>query len=407
MMPRFGRRRIHGLRNRLVVVIFCLCIAVPPLAGALGIPGAPWFTENRNPHPFPQLGEGPNMFLRGLDDYISDRFGFRPLLISAVNSAKLILGGHPNVGIAVGKQGWLYARRGVAGLLHGPFIQDYAQAFVDRARWSEAQGAHFVFFVVPRKETIYREYVPDWMKPVGPFTFIGSLRSSLRDNLVDVFYPDQALLDAKKEGKIFYRYDTHWTPIGAFIGARELINHLHRRYGMVPQFSEADYQFVSPGPECETKFDGSFFDLLVLEGVAPRNERCPDVMPKGSWKAKIESNSRNELVFTKDDPSLPTAVFYIDSFGTPLQKFIAEYFRRVVFVNPWPRYAVSLNGADQFPVAPVLEAKPDFVVYLRLETYLFVPTGNPPEVARFGEGRLVTDSPPRQDDSGRMAKHAP
>jgi len=370
------------MRDHLVIAVFAFCIAAPALVGALGITEIPDFTENRALKPFPKLASGADAFLRGLDGYISDRFGFRPFLITSVNYLKLLMQVPSSRFVVFGKDGWLFSP-----YPHESFkdaeVKSYARAFVERADWIEHRGAQFTFFVVPKKGDLYREYLPDWIRPEADASGIDVFRAALGAHPIDVFYPKEAMLDDKAMAKLFYRYDTHWTPAGAFFGAKALIDHLHERNHSVPVFAESDYTLDVPGPDCSRKtYDGGRLDLLIVQGAPALSERCPEVARKGGWTTKEALNSRSEWVYTKDDPSLPTAVFYSDSFGPGLRRIAAEYFRRSVFVH-----AFADGGLiDKFAPAAVKEEKTDIVVYLRTEAGLFGPAENPPEVRNFVSG---------------------
>jgi hypothetical protein len=382
MASGLNRRSSRRMRDHLVIAVFAFCIAAPALVGALGITEIPEFTENRALKPFPKLASGADAFLRGLDGYISDRFGFRPLLITSVNYLKLLMQVPTNRFVVFGKDGWLFSL-----YLRQNFkvadVESYARTFVERADWIEHRGAQFTVFVVPRKEVLYREYLPDWMRLEGTASSTDVFRAALGAHPIDVFYPKEAMLDDKAMAKLFYRYDTHWTPAGAFFGAKALIDHLHERNHSVPVFAESDYTLDVPGPECIKKpYDGGRLDLLVVQGAPALSERCPEVARKGGWTTKEALNSRSEWVYTKDDPSLPTAVFYSDSFGPGLRRIAAEYFRRSVFVH-----AFADGGLiDKFAPAAMKEEKTDIVVYLRTEAGLFGPAENPPEVRNFVSG---------------------
>jgi hypothetical protein len=382
MASGLNRRSSRRMRDRLVIAVFAFCIAAPALVGALGVTEIPEFTENRTLKPFPKLASGADAFLRDLDGYISDRFGFRPLLITSVNYLKLLMQVPTNRVVVFGKDGWLFAY--VQKNSHDADVESYARAFVERADWIEHRGAQFTIFVVPRKEVIYQEYLPRWMGPAaGGASGIDMFRAALGAEPIDVFYPKEAMLDDKAMAKLFYRYDMHWTPAGAFFGAKALLDHLHERNHSVPVFAESDYTLDVPGPECiRRKYDGGRLDLLVLQGAPALSERCPDVARKGGWTAKEALNSRSEWVYTKDDPSLPTAVFYSDSFGPGLRRIVAEYFRRSVFVHPFAEGGII----DKFAPAAVKEEKPDIVVYLRTEWALYGQTDNPPEVRNLASG---------------------
>jgi len=83
-------------------------------------------------------------------------------------------------------------------------------------------------------------------------------------------------------------------------------------------------------------------------------------------------------VTSKNDPSLPTLLMYCDSFGASLVPFLAEHFRRAVFINVWARGEM----VQQFPVRWIEEEQPDFLVYERWEAGLSTPVINPDEVRR-------------------------
>ena len=85
----------------------------------------------------------------------------------------------------------------------------------------------------------------------------------------------------------------------------------------------------------------------------------------------------NVYTFTKDDPTLPSIVFYADSYGFPLKQMIAEHFRKAIFVNP---FEDERTLADEFPTEIIDQAKPDYVIYLRWEHAAFAPADNPPEL---------------------------
>jgi hypothetical protein len=44
---------------------------------------------------------------------------------------------------------------------------------------------------------------------------------------LDVFYPLEAMISAKRQYKLYYKYDGHWAVPGAMVTAKALINYLH------------------------------------------------------------------------------------------------------------------------------------------------------------------------------------
>jgi hypothetical protein len=370
------------IRDRTVTGVFLACFLAPCVLGAFHVKGMKHFTENRLLNSLPVFRGNPKEFINQLDLFLSDHFGLRPLFITGASFAKLILGVSNDQDVIVGDSGWLFAR-------HGPFTQTdigrFAEAFIERQRFVEAMGAHFTFLIGPSKESVYSDHEPEWMRQAGPNGLIDDLRKEIGPSNMDVIYPLEAMLAAKKDTKLYFRYDTHWTYAGAFVAAKALIDDLHQRYGQVPAFDQHDFAIHDRGLATGIYNDGEYtdagYDLLILSGVPILKERGLDVTPIGGWTSNYR-NSDSAAIYTKNDPSLPTIVVYSDSYGFALQRIIAEYFRRSVFVNVFqgPR-----SAENQFPTDIILAEKPDFVVFVRSELHIPAATGNPSEVRAFGQ----------------------
>jgi hypothetical protein len=379
------RMRQSKLRDAVVVATFLVCLTGPGLLGLAEVNGVEHFTENRNLNPPPKLQwREPKKFVSALDLFLGDHFGLRPLFITAVNFAKLQINVSGNPSVVVGADNWLFSQCGPCQTSRSDvpqqWIDDYVKAFIERQRFVEAMGAHFTFFVATRKEMIYREYLPEWTRPLGPSPQVQDLRAAVQHSNMDVVYPIEAMVSAKKNFKLYYKYDDHWAPPGAMVGAKTLINHLHELYPQVRAFNDDDFVITDPGIP-RYRYDNNQFDLIVLAGVPPLRERSADVTRRGGWTAKEQITDRAGI-FTKDNSSDPTVVVYSDSFGEApaFQQIVAEYFRRAVFVNV---YSGDLASQHQFPTDILLAEKPDFVIYIRWELPLFEPTTNPPEVRDF------------------------
>jgi hypothetical protein len=365
------------------VVTFLVRLTGPGLLGLAGVSGIEDFTENRNPNPPPKLQwQDPKKFFSTLDLFLADQFGLRPLFITAVDFAKLQINVSGNPSVIVGADHWLFWQCGLCQTSRSGVpqqeIDDYAKTFIERQTFVEAMGAHFTFLVAPRKEMVYREYLPEWTRPPGPSTAVRSLRAAVQSSNMDVVYPVEAMVSAKKNFNLYYKYDMHWAPPGAMVGAKTLINHLHGLYPQVRAFNEDDFVIADPGIP-RYRYDNNQFDLVVLAGVPSLRERSADVTRRGGWTSK-ETDWAG--IFTKDNSSDPTIVVYSDSFGDApaFRQIVAEYFRRAVFVNV---YSGDLASQHQFPTDILLAERPDFVIYLRNEMYAFEPTKNPPDVRDF------------------------
>jgi hypothetical protein len=369
------------LRDAAVVLTFLVCLTGPSLLGLAKVNVTESFTENRYPNPPPKLQwRDPKKLISELDLFLADHFGLRPLFITAVNFAKLQIYVSGNPFVIVGADHWLFAQCDPCrsrNTVPQQRIDDYAKAFIERQRFVEAIGAHFTFLIAPRKEMVYPEYVPEWTRPIGPSPTVQDLRAAVQSSNMDVVYPVKAMVLAKHNFKLYYKYDSHWAPPGSMVAAKTLINHLHGLYPQVPAFNDDDLVITDPGVP-RFRYDGNQFDLAVLAGIPYLRARSADVIRRGGWTTK-EQNTGRGRIFTKDNSFEPTIVVYSDSFGDApaFQRIVAEYFRRAVFVNV---FMGEEEKQHQFPTDILLAEKPDFVIYLRTEPPLFETTTNPPEV---------------------------
>lgn len=94
-------------------------------------------------------------------------------------------------------------------------------------QWYEERDIVFAIAIAPNKHTIYREKLPDWIKPAQKMITddIVEHSRSKKINIVDL---RDELLAHKKNGDLYYKTDTHWNLKGASIGYRSIISYLNR-----------------------------------------------------------------------------------------------------------------------------------------------------------------------------------
>jgi len=356
----------------------------------LGVNAFLRFSENRRLAEFPRvelLLRDPKAFVHGLEAYVSDHFALRPLLIGSIGYVKWKLGVGASPQVIVGRDDWMF--HACAGCLEDSLgvaqprtdiLQTWTTGFAERARWMNARRTKMVVLLVPKKEAVYPEYLPAWARGSGGSTHVGHLLDAVRGSELDLLYPLAQLRAKKTAGKLYYKFDSHLTMLGGKEAAEILLRHLHERYGMpfMPAAFQVTPKYATTGPT------GDRLDLGVLQGIPWLGETDYGIVPVGGRATTIKALPDTRLaggVTTKNDPSLPTLLMYCDSFGASLVPFLAEHFRRAVFINVWARGEM----AQQFPVRWIEEEQPDFLVYERWEAGLSSPVINPDEVRRAAE----------------------
>ena len=101
----------------------------------------------------------------------------------------------------------------------------------NKQQWLASKGIQYLFAVVPGKQTVYPEYLPDYI-----YTRRG--RSRL-DQVVDYHksQPDLNFLDlrptlltAKRRHRIYHITDSHWNIRGAYAGYLKIMEQIQRLF---------------------------------------------------------------------------------------------------------------------------------------------------------------------------------
>src|SRR5437870_6763665 len=98
-------------------------------------------------------------------------------------------------------------------------IEHWGEVVRARRDWCEANGIHFLFVVMPDKQTIYPERLPQVVRDREDAHALDRALALWRaEPAVSVVDLRPELLAAKEYGQVYYRNDTHWTPLGAYVG---------------------------------------------------------------------------------------------------------------------------------------------------------------------------------------------
>ncbi|MBQ7507521.1 MAG: hypothetical protein IJT05_09360 [Lachnospiraceae bacterium] len=318
----------------------------------------------------------PNLTLANLEnvpdeitEYYNDNLPFRSTMVSlysygiyrVFHDAAL-----PNV--VVGKENWLFYDRKD----DGTNIQDYkgmcqfseehlaqiAAQLTEINNSLSSQGCQFILYIVPDKDHIYPEYMPDYIAGPGPSRSYG-LTNYLRENTdLTVLYPTGELLSFKEENEedsLYYHYDTHWNALGAYLGSKSLLNVL----GVEP---------VSLYEMEVEKTNDSEYDLADL--LAIRNFVNDDVgysiTDPYHKKAKLVEDDGGECLVLKsrDEDADPRHILlFRDSFADQLSPYLAPRFKKTTLLR-----RTGTGESESYHKA--METLPDVFIYEISERYL-------------------------------------
>ena len=344
--------------KRLRVALFVAVIALPLAATLAGVDGADPGAENRELAPWPRfeasrraLGDLPAAFTAWFDDH----FAFRARLVRWYGDSRLLLQVSPSAAVVKGGHGWFFYGDDKA-------IEDYAnvepmtdaalanwRAAILRARdWLRARRIAYVFTISPDKHVIYADEVPATIARVGQLSHADQLFTALQDTglAVDV---RPALFDAKTRERVYQQTDTHWNDRGALAAYQPIIAAVRARVPSTPPaWTRADFTAV------DRPIEG--LDLAGMMGLTRvLREVDMTLVPIRPRRARVlepaganPTDEEGRLVTEIDDPSLPRAVIFRDSFTSRLVPFLSEHFSRAVYLwqNDFDADAVTREHPD-------------------------------------------------------------
>jgi hypothetical protein len=316
-----------------LVAVFLALLVAPALAYALGLSrGNAEFIasdERRVPIAAPPLREfitRTPSYTRRLEGAIADAFPFRRSLIEGYDALKFFgFRESADPSVTRGREGWLFWNiPGYNALARRTDdLESTVEFFRERSLWCAARGAHYALFIAPEKTSVYPEQLPPEVNVAHP-TVTERLVPMLRKAGIDVIDPLPAIKAAKRSGDVYDRNDTHWNGRGAYAGYRAIVSDLHIPDAIKP----------SALVEKETDRPG---DLLGVAGIAGLMSDRRIVVKVAHPRARDKLNDmvRHVRATRVDDPRLPTAILFGDSFAQQLETFLAEDFQRTVFMV-WP-----------------------------------------------------------------------
>jgi alginate O-acetyltransferase complex protein AlgJ len=224
---------ISRYRRYFAAIAFIL-LATPLLVGAFGPDEtASILKEGRTPAPVLKVplswNDGTALPAR-VDAYLRDRFGLRRELIRLSSQIATLTMVNGNADVLTGRSGRMYAMqneavRQSAGLVMRDLrVTDTAGFLAAKKDFLARRGIRFLVASPPNTATIDPEDLPSWARNDGKATeydlFLEQL-SKQGVHVVDLRIPLRA---ARSEGKVYLRYDSHWTARGALVAFNAIVN---------------------------------------------------------------------------------------------------------------------------------------------------------------------------------------
>lgn len=352
------------------IVLLVLLILLPaPFYGLFGkyIPSGS--NENRELAEMPVLSaETLSRFPGDFETYLNDHLPFKNQLVVLNGIVDYrIFNTSASPYVIVGKNGWLFFKG--QGVNNEDPVRDYqgtnkyTQEQLEQIRTNmlkardflAERGTEFYIYIAPNKERVYSEYMPrGYGEPAQDCRMqqvIDYLKETTDLTVISPYQELMAYKEAHPETQLYYKYDTHWNHLGAYVGCRVLDEALG--YEM-PPLNTLEITQAKKG----------YFDLATLLGLRNvlRDDEVP--VPKGYTARNMHVDTDGEgsvfRYWNEGNNATDKKVFLLgDSFTALMGQYLACNYNNT-YVDSYLHYDIWMLRNEQ----------PDILVFECVERYM-------------------------------------
>ena len=294
--------------------------------------------------------------------YYNDHLPFRSQLIElgSLASVNLFKDAAADT-VMLGKKDWLFYTdeesvedyKGT-NLYSEQELEQIRDNMVSTRDYLDARGIEFVLMIPSNKETIYSEYLPDYVKKRGETTRAQQVVDCLQEAGIRICYPQEELMAYQDQFDLYWHYDTHWNSLGAYIGARALLKELGIS---IPEVEELSIEQDAFSP-----YD--LAGMMNLKGYYEKN-RPADVSYNVSGypengRVSLKLEDATELIYQSQAPDGRRLFLVRDSFAWGMASVLASQFS-YTYMPHW-------NGC--FEPSMIEREQPDIFVFELVERRL-------------------------------------
>lgn len=302
--------------------------------------------ENRTRAALPDAGTPLEQWPAAFEDWLGDNAPFRNELLTLKARADRLVGTVDSSDVLLGRDGWLFLK----DVGDSSSLSDYQglTAYSEEEKASLAaqltalqqtlaeRGCRLLVLLAPAKEGVYSDKMPAAIPAVSRPTRVQDLAAYLQANTaVPVVFPQEALRQAAARQQVYYKYDTHWNDIGAWLAAQQVLAALDR-----PSRSEWPAVSVCDGRAAPT-------DLANMCG----NWSCctDDVYYEAAVPRAVADGDMNAERLHYTGSGAGTLLLVRDSMGAALAPHLAQSFAAALVLHG---NALTRENLAELPAAP-------------------------------------------------------
>ena len=342
-----GGKGAKKLDRAFVILFAALILAVSVLFWA--IPDRTFSeTENKDltqipPFTVERLMDG--RYTADIADYMADQFPFRDFFIRVKAAAEMALGKMGNNGVILGEGGTLIPR---SESVNTDNLTKNLSAIAAFTAWCENKGIPTTTAVAGRSIDVLHHTLPNFYGSAYSDALWGALAEEAYALNRPILPLRDPLHERAKAGEyVYYRTDHHWTTLGAYYGAKEILAEMGEEIAPIESYtkevvsdaffgttwSTAGMSWIAPDTMEYFRFAGDTdFTTTILDNgtsFAGFYDRSY-LAKKDKYSSFIGGNNALVTVTKNGGEDRPTLLLIKDSFAHSAVPFLAQHYDLVI-----------------------------------------------------------------------------
>ncbi len=325
------------LKKKVLIILFVLSLTAPTLLFAVLRDRVDTTNyENRTLASRPVFTLSTMItFPSRFEDWYNDHAPFKNYFVQAKNAMDMQIFGLTSLdAVTIGKDNWLFytvSKAGEDAMADYQHTNLYTAAQKDdiarRLRRIEDEMAQrdidFALFVAPSKETVYGEYMPENIRVYGQESRLSNLVKDLDEQYHETIYDlTDALKSQASDYQLFYKYDTHWNILGAFMASRVITDW---SLGMSVPLEGINVKY-------EELVSGDLANMIGRPDLDDDPEYfIDDYINEVSAQCVFSDDDGAFEIYESDSPNDKTLLLVGDSFANALRPCLSKLYRRSIF----------------------------------------------------------------------------
>ena len=362
---------MNNLKKKIFVASFLIIIFACPILFL--IPGNQKNTENRMLTEMPVLNlENWKQFPLQFENYFNDHVPFKSLMTRIYSTFCVkVLNTSTQDSVILGENDFYFYNSIYKGDYNTMadfsgrelYTDDELKQILEKLKlWSkEAKetGKEFVLFIGPNKSSIYEEEMPAYVREFSNYSRTDQLVEYLRENsTLRIIYPKKELLEMKDKYLLYYKKDTHWNDLGAFVGVQEFNKEIKGEQAISLDECLIGEEIIRESmPEKIVNLD--LANMLGIRGsVTDYNYEIYGYKEEMKYIEEIDDMGKG-ITYMLNPNNSPRILMYFDSFSYGMRPFLAREYEKVYYI---PHAEMSTDDFKNYDV--------DYIVFECVERTL-------------------------------------